>query len=153
MQGSIQATLVAAPLELAYLYKQSAQHYIAQAEVITLVGVFSILIGASICWLSGAILGPAVLSKVCAGVTGGALSVQRADSAAYSPMATRKSIKLQNIMFYHKGLANELLTKCQACFTQCSTLHLHCSLYTDISWRLDCPIRLSVRSDCLGRSS
>ena len=64
MQGSIQATLAAAPLELAYTYKQSAQHYIAQAEVITLVGVFSILIGATICWLSGALLGPVLLSKV-----------------------------------------------------------------------------------------
>lgn len=66
MQGSIQATLVAAPLELAYLYKQSAQHYIAHAETITLVGVFSILMGATICWLSGALLGPVLLSKVCA---------------------------------------------------------------------------------------
>ena len=66
LQGSIQATLAAAPLELAYLYKQTTQHYKAQAEVIALVGVFSILIGATISWLSGAVLGPALLSKVCA---------------------------------------------------------------------------------------
>lgn len=64
MQGSIQATLAAAPLELVYSYKQTSQHYTAQAEVIALVGVFSILIGASISWLSGAILGPVLLTKV-----------------------------------------------------------------------------------------
>ena len=39
---------------------------VIRAEVIALVGVFSILIGAIICWLSGAILGPALLIKVCA---------------------------------------------------------------------------------------
>lgn len=64
MQGSIQATLAAAPLELVYTYMQTSQHYIAQAEVIALVGVFSILIGATISWLSGAILGPVLLTKV-----------------------------------------------------------------------------------------
>ena len=36
----------------------------AWAEVIALVGVFSILIGASISWLAAALLGPALLSKV-----------------------------------------------------------------------------------------
>ena len=64
MQGSIQATLAAVPLELVHLYQPTSQHYIIQAEVIALVGVFSILIGATISWLSGAILGPALLSKV-----------------------------------------------------------------------------------------
>ena len=66
MQGSIQATLAAAPLEMVQLYKQTSQHYTGQAEVIALVGVFSILIGATVSWLSGAILGPALLSKVSA---------------------------------------------------------------------------------------
>ena len=66
MQGSIQATLAAVPLELVHLYQQTSQHSILQAEVIALVGVFSILIGATISWLSGAMLGSALLSKVCA---------------------------------------------------------------------------------------
>lgn len=64
-QGSIQATLAAAPLELTYLFKQADQRYAASAEVIALVGVFGILIGATVSWLSTALLGPAVLSKVC----------------------------------------------------------------------------------------
>ena len=65
LQGSIQATLAAAPLELAYVYKSGAHHYTAWAEAITVVGVFSILIGATIAWLSAAFLGPALLTKVC----------------------------------------------------------------------------------------
>jgi len=65
LQGSIQATLAAGPLELAYVYKSGAHHYTAWAEAITVVGVFSILIGATIAWLSAAFLGPALLTKVC----------------------------------------------------------------------------------------
>lgn len=65
MQGSIQATLAAAPLELAYVYKSDAHHYTAWAEAITVVGVYSILIGATIAWLSAAFLGPVLLTKVC----------------------------------------------------------------------------------------
>lgn len=64
LQGSIQATLAAAPLELAHVYKQHAHHYTAWAEAITVVGVFSILIGATITWLAAAFLGPALLTKV-----------------------------------------------------------------------------------------
>ena len=65
LQGSIQATLAAAPLELAHVYKGGAHHYTAWAEAITVVGVFSILIGATLAWLSAAFLGPALLIKVC----------------------------------------------------------------------------------------
>ncbi|KAL0039470.1 hypothetical protein WJX79_009541 [Trebouxia sp. C0005] len=61
--GSIQATLAAAPLELAYVYKSDAHHYTAWAEAITVVGVYSILIGATIAWLSAAFLGPVLLTK------------------------------------------------------------------------------------------
>ncbi|DBA85759.1 TPA: hypothetical protein ACH3X1_005319 [Trebouxia sp. C0004] len=61
--GSIQATLAAAPLELAYVYKSGAHMYTAWAEAITVIGVFSILIGATIAWLSAAFVGPALLTK------------------------------------------------------------------------------------------
>ena len=64
LQGSIQASLAAAPLELAYLYKTSAPQYTAWAEAIALVGVYSILIGATIAWLAAGLLGPLCLPKV-----------------------------------------------------------------------------------------
>ena len=64
LQGSIQATLAAAPLELAHIYKQHVHQYTTWAEAITVVGVFSILIGATITWLAAAFLGPALLTKV-----------------------------------------------------------------------------------------
>jgi len=65
LQGSIQATLAAAPLELAHVYKGGAHHYTAWAEAITVVGVYNILLGATMAWLSAAFLGPALLTKVC----------------------------------------------------------------------------------------
>lgn len=74
MQGSIQATLAAAPLELAHVYKSGAHHYTAWAEAINVVGVYNILIGATIAWLSAAFLGPALLTKVCV-VAGTVLAV------------------------------------------------------------------------------
>ena len=64
LQGSIQASLAAAPLELAYIYKSGAHHYRTWAQAITVVGVFSILLGATIAWLAAAFLGPALLTKV-----------------------------------------------------------------------------------------
>jgi len=65
LQGSIQATLAAAPLELAHVYKSGAHHYTAWAEAITVVGIYNILLGATMAWLSAAFLGPALLTKVC----------------------------------------------------------------------------------------
>ena len=64
LQGSIQATLAAAPLELSYLYKSTDPQYLAWAETIASVGVYSILIGATIAWLAAGLLGPLCLAKV-----------------------------------------------------------------------------------------
>lgn len=67
LQGAVQATLAAAPLQLVQLYHADSSHYIAAAETIAVTGVMYILLGSTVSWLAAALLAPAVLTKASTG--------------------------------------------------------------------------------------
>ena len=103
MQGSIQATLAAAPLDLAFEYKQSMPlprpHIAAWAEVIALIGVFSILIGSSMSWLAAALLGPILLNKVRLLLVNGRIVLQISHSTQYLlPSATHDNMQYARLV-------------------------------------------------------
>lgn len=64
VQGTVQATLAAAPLQLVQIYHADSSKYVAAAETIAVTGVMYILLGSTLAWLSAAFLAPAVLTKV-----------------------------------------------------------------------------------------